>query len=185
MRCLRHAPGLAAQTKDSRFARTLHRLAEIVIDIPPLRQRVGDAALLAHAFARRFAQEQNRGSLGLAEDTVRAVEAHSWPGNVRELASCIKRASIMADGSQITADDLGLKAAAEEEGANPFDLRAARDAAERRTVIAALGRAMATSPRRLICWASLADALRSDASPWAEVTCTAVATHHCPDAHAA
>ena len=61
---------------------------------------------------------------------MRAVEAHSWPGNVRELSSCIKRASIMADGSQITSDDLGLKAVADEEGENPFDLRAARDAAE-------------------------------------------------------
>ena len=46
-----------------------------------------------------------------------------------------------ADASQITSDDLGLKAMADEEGENPFDLRAARDAAEKRTIIAALGRA--------------------------------------------
>ena len=90
---------LGALTKDGRFREDLYyRLAEIVINIPPLRERVGDAALLAHAFARRFAQEQNRGSLSLSEDAVRAIEAHSWPGNVRELSSCIKRAAIMADG---------------------------------------------------------------------------------------
>ncbi|MBN8507427.1 MAG: PEP-CTERM-box response regulator transcription factor [Burkholderiales bacterium] len=134
---------LAAQIKDGRFREDLYyRLAEIVIEIPPLRERVGDAALLAHAFVRRFAQEQRRGSIGLADDAVRAIERHAWPGNVRELASCVKRAVIMADGKQITSEDLGLNEAAESEGDGVlFDLRAARDAAERRTVIAALGRA--------------------------------------------
>jgi two-component system NtrC family response regulator len=133
---------LGALAKDGRFREDLYyRLAEIVVKIPPLRERIGDAALLAHAFARRFAQEQNRGSLSLSDDAVRAIEAHSWPGNVRELSSCIKRATIMADGSQITSEDLGLKAVAEDEADNPFDLRAARDAAEKRTIIAALGRA--------------------------------------------
>ena len=103
-------------------------------------QRVGDAALLAHAFTRRFAQEENRGSLSLSEDAVRAIEAHSWPGNVRELSSCIKRASIMADSKQITSQDLGLKPVAEDEDSS-FDLRAARDVAEKRTIVGALGRA--------------------------------------------
>ena len=46
----------------------------------------------------------------------------------------------MADGHQITSEDLGLKAVAADEGENPFDLRAARDAAEKRTIVAALGR---------------------------------------------
>ncbi len=133
---------LAAQIKDGRFREDLYyRLAEIVVNIPPLRERVGDAALLAHAFVRRFAQEQKRGSLGLADEAVNAIEAHPWPGNVRELASCVKRAVIMADGNQIAAEDLGLASQSTEEGAEPsFDLRAARDAAEKRTIIAALGR---------------------------------------------
>jgi two-component system NtrC family response regulator len=90
---------------------------------------------------RRFAQEQNRGSLNLSEDAVRAIEAHAWPGNVRELSSCIKRAAIMAEGKQITSDDLGLKTVQDDELGNEFDLRTARDAAEKRTIIAALGRA--------------------------------------------
>jgi two-component system NtrC family response regulator len=133
---------LAAQIKDGRFREDLYyRLAEIVVNIPPLRERVGDAALLAHAFVRRFAQEQKRGSLGLADEAVNAIEAHPWPGNVRELASCVKRAVIMADGNQIAAEDLGLASQSTEEGSEPsFDLRAARDAAEKRTIIAALGR---------------------------------------------
>ena len=65
--CATHQDLMAA-TKEGRFREDLYyRLAEIVIDIPPLRERVGDAALLAHAFARRFAQEQNRGSLSLSD----------------------------------------------------------------------------------------------------------------------
>ena len=127
-------------TTEGRFREDLYyRLAEIVVNIPPLRERVGDAALLAHAFVKRFASEHNRRSLTLAEDAVRAVEAHPWPGNIRELENCIKRAVIMADGNQITADDLGLSAPEAESDAS-LDLRAVRDEAEKKAVIAALAR---------------------------------------------
>lgn len=127
-------------TTEGRFREDLYyRLAEIVVNIPPLRERVGDAALLAHAFVKRFASEHNRRSLTLAEDAVRAVEAHPWPGNIRELENCIKRAVIMADGNQITADDLGLSAPEAESDAS-LDLRTVRDEAEKKAVIAALAR---------------------------------------------
>jgi two-component system NtrC family response regulator len=126
---------------DGKFREDLfYRLAEIVIDIPPLRERVGDAALLAHAFARRFAQEQGRGTLLLAEDAVTAIESHPWPGNIRELENCIKRACIMADAQQIVAADLGLRSADTVSPERAFDLRMVRDEAEKRTVIAALAR---------------------------------------------
>jgi len=128
-------------SKEGRFREDLYyRLAEIVINIPPLRARVGDAALLAHAFARKFGQEQNRTSISLSEEAVRAVEAHQWPGNIRELENCIKRAVIMADGTQITRDDVGLTSAKPEDDGNSLDLRVIRDNAERGAVIAALGR---------------------------------------------
>lgn len=127
--------------KEGRFREDLfYRLAEIVINIPPLRERNGDAALLAHAFVRRFASEHNCGSMTLTEDAIRAIEAHAWPGNVRELENCIKRAVIMADGSQITRDDVGLEV--DTEGQTEFiDLRKIRDDAERGAVVTALGRA--------------------------------------------
>jgi two-component system NtrC family response regulator len=132
---------LEVLVKTGRFREDLYyRLAEIVVNIPPLRARVGDAALLAHAFARRFAHEQRRDSLSLSEDAVRAIEAHTWPGNVRELASCMRRAMIMADGHQVTSADLGLKAVGDGRDENPFDLRTARDETEKRTILAALGR---------------------------------------------
>jgi two-component system NtrC family response regulator len=132
---------LKALSKESRFREDLYyRLAEIVVNIPPLRDRVGDPALLAHAFVRRFAQEQNRSAMSLAEEAVRAVELHPWPGNIRELENCIKRATIMADGAQISSEDLGLKNLAEDQIDDSLDLRLIRDAAEKKAIVAALGR---------------------------------------------
>lgn len=132
---------LNALSKEGRFREDLYyRLAEIVINIPPLRARVGDAALLAHAFVRRFAQEQNRSAMTLSEEAVRAIELHPWPGNIRELENCIKRATIMADGSQISSEDVGFRNTALDEVDSSLDLRVIRDNAEKRAIIAALGR---------------------------------------------
>jgi two-component system NtrC family response regulator len=121
-----------------RFREDLYfRLAEIVLEIPPLRRRQGDASLLAHAFVRRFATEQKRGAITLAPDAIEVIEAHAWPGNVRELENCIKRAVIMADGSTIRAADVGLGAPQKEEA---FNLRQVRDEAEKQAVLKVLGR---------------------------------------------
>ncbi len=115
-----------------------YRLAEIVVEIPPLRDRHGDAALLAHAFVRQIAAEQRRGGMTLQPDAIDVIEAHRWPGNVRELENVIKRAVIMADGSTIAARDLGLTAAESEPLA--LNLRQVRDEAERAAVVKVLGR---------------------------------------------
>lgn len=141
--CATHQ-NLTQCVKEGRFREDLYyRLAEIVVEIPPLRARVGDAALLAHAFVRRFGQEHRR-NLTLADDALRAIEAHTWPGNIRELENCIKRATIMADGNQITADDVGLTSATSADGDRSLDLRVTREAAEQRAVLAALARADGT-----------------------------------------
>jgi two-component system NtrC family response regulator len=138
---------LKAQIADGRFREDLYyRLAEIVVEIPPLRQRTGDAALLAHAFLRRFAQEQRRGSLSFSDETVRAIEQHPWPGNVRELLNAVKRAAIMADGARVSCQDIGLPAPEGPVSESPadaqdLDLRSARERAERETIVAALARA--------------------------------------------
>ncbi|OIP18875.1 MAG: PEP-CTERM-box response regulator transcription factor [Comamonadaceae bacterium CG2_30_59_20] len=138
--CATHQ-NLDALCKDGKFREDLYyRLAEIVIQIPPLRERLGDAALLAHAFVRRFAQEQNRSNLSLSEEAVRAIELHPWPGNIRELENCIKRATIMADGNQITCADIGLKSTTPDDVDASLDLRVIRDNAEKSAIIAALGR---------------------------------------------
>jgi two-component system NtrC family response regulator len=114
-----------------------------VVDIPPLRERTGDALLLAHGFLRRFAQEQRRQHLAFGEDALRAIEHHNWPGNVRELLNATKRASIMCEGDRVSCEDLGLPAApehADEGERSDLDLRSVREAAERQAIMAALGR---------------------------------------------
>jgi two-component system NtrC family response regulator len=122
-----------------RFREDLYyRLSEIVVTIPPMRQREGDAALLAHHFKNKFCSQESRSSLHFAPDAIAAIEAYAWPGNVREMENCIKRAVIMADGNTIVADDLGLPdtAAAEE----PLNLRQVRDEAEYKAIVKALAR---------------------------------------------
>jgi two-component system NtrC family response regulator len=115
-----------------------YRLAEIVVPVPPLRERVGDKALLAHAFVQRYGAEVRR-SMSLAPDAVQAIERHAWPGNVRELDNVMKRAVIMADGSRIHARDLGLDSG--EANDVPLNLRTVREAAERESVLRALAHA--------------------------------------------
>ncbi len=130
---------LKAQIQAGAFREDLYyRLAEIVIEIPALRQREGDATYLAHAFVQRFAKENSRRAPMLTDDALAAIEAHRWPGNVRELENCIKRAVIMADGDCITAEDLGL--AAGDEDLAIFNLRQVRDEAERAAVLKVIAR---------------------------------------------
>ena len=114
------------------------RLAEIVLEIPPLCSRPGDATLLAHTFVRRFATENSRGTMTLLPDAIDAIESYMWPGNVRELENCIKRAVIMADGSVIKGSDLNLQVEIRD---NILNLRQVRDEAERQAIARALGRA--------------------------------------------
>ena len=113
------------------------RLAEIVLEIPPLRKRPGDPSLLAHAFVRRFSEEQRRGSLTLSPEAIDAIEAHPWTGNVREMENCVKRAVIMAEGTIIGPADLELNAEVRSEDLN---LRQVRDSAEKQAVMRVLGR---------------------------------------------
>jgi len=129
---------------EKRFREDLYyRIAEIVVNVPRLAARKGDAVLLAHAFLRRFAAEHHRSSLSFSDDALRAIETYDWPGNVRELLNAVKRAAIMAEGSRINCDDLGLAAAPDDSaapGETTLDLRAVRERAERGAVITALAR---------------------------------------------
>src|ERR1700674_709283 len=117
-----------------------YRLAEIVLEVPPLRSRKGDAALLAHGFVHRFGSEQKRGSMTLRPDAVAAIESYAWPGNVRELENVIKRVVIMADGQGIGAADIGISPEIPDQEATQLNLRQVRDEAEKHAVLRALGR---------------------------------------------
>jgi two-component system NtrC family response regulator len=121
-----------------RFREDLYyRLAEIVVRIPTLAQRPGDAALLANFFVTRFARENGREFKGLTPDAVAAISDWHWPGNVRELENRVKRAVIMAEGNRITAADLDLVHKGDEA---QLTLKQAREAADREAIRRALAR---------------------------------------------
>ncbi|NNC73050.1 MAG: PEP-CTERM-box response regulator transcription factor [Sphingomonadaceae bacterium] len=127
---------IAAQTfRDDLY----YRLAEIVVKIPSLAERAGDAALLARHFLRKFAEEVKSPVKGFAPDALAAIDSHDWPGNVRELENRIKRAAIMADGKLVTAADLDFDDEAGE--SDPLNLKAAREIADRGAIRSALSRA--------------------------------------------
>jgi len=133
---------LDAMTGDGRFREDLYyRLAEIVVKIPSLAERSGDAVLLARHFVNRFGRELNPDVQSLSPDAIDAIDGYSWPGNVRELENRIKRAVIMADGKIVTAADLDLPTRApSEEASLPINLRAAREVADRKAIRHAMSR---------------------------------------------
>ena len=133
---------LDAMTAVGRFREDLYyRLAEIVVKIPSLSERPGDAVLLARHFVNRFGKELNTKVQSLSADAVAAVDAYGWPGNVRELENRIKRAVIMADGKSVSADDLDLPGSVNAEEAEiALNLRAARETADRKAIRQALSR---------------------------------------------
>ena len=136
--CATHQ-NLKELVKAGRFREDLYyRLSEIVLTIPPLRERDGDSVLLAQHFKNRLCAQEGRSNLHFSPDALAQIAHHDWPGNVREMENCIKRAIIMADGPAITAEDLGLGTGAVEEA--PFNLRQVRDEAEYRAIVRALAR---------------------------------------------
>lgn len=131
---------LEAMIAQGRFREDLYyRLAEIVVRIPTLAERPGDAALLAKAFLTRFAAEMNPQVKGFAPDALAAIDAWGWPGNVRELENRVKRAVIMADGRLVGAADLDLAEPGEGEE-QALNLKSAREATDRRMIRHALAR---------------------------------------------
>ncbi|HME37153.1 MAG TPA: sigma-54 dependent transcriptional regulator [Candidatus Sulfotelmatobacter sp.] len=85
-----------------------HRLNVLQINLPPLRERIGDVEGLAQTFLRRFSAQMNRPVLKLSAEAFRALESYDWPGNVRELESVIQRATVLTSGSIIEPSDLEL-----------------------------------------------------------------------------
>jgi two-component system NtrC family response regulator len=114
-----------------------YRLAEIVVTIPALAERPGDATLLARHFLRKYIDEMNFSVKGFAPEALAAIEAWPWPGNVRELENRVKRAAIMADGKLVSAVDLDFDGGEDNE---PLNLKAAREIADRKAIRIALSR---------------------------------------------
>jgi len=120
---------LKAMIEEATFREDLYyRLEEVGVHIPPLREREGDAVLLAKYFVQRFAKELDKPVRGFTNDALVAVASYNWPGNVRELENRIKRAIVLADGKLITVQDLDI-VSGEAEPAFPT-LKQSRERAE-------------------------------------------------------
>jgi DNA-binding NtrC family response regulator len=125
---------LKTLTAEARFREDLlFRLRVVEIELPPLRERDGDALLLA----RHFLAASPRG-LTLAPETERTLLSYPWPGNVRELANAIERATIFCRGTAVQPDDL------------PQEVRGAEPASDSLRFDWQPGEDFATAKKRLI-----------------------------------
>jgi DNA-binding NtrC family response regulator len=92
--------------KDEFRGDLFYRINAVILELPPLRERTGDIALLVDQFLREFRRLD--GELwSVAPDALALLEGYSWPGNVRELRNVIERAALLARGQTIRASDLG------------------------------------------------------------------------------
>jgi two-component system NtrC family response regulator len=125
--------------KEGRFREDLfYRINEIAINIPPLRERHGDAVVLGNFFLKRYGAQFSRAFKGFMPDALAAMRQHEWRGNVRELENRVKRAAVMSEGPLVSARDLDLTAP---EAVRTLDLREARRRAERDAIEMALAQA--------------------------------------------
>lgn len=128
---------LQAQIAAQQFRQDLYfRISEVIVNVPPLRDRPGGATVLAHSLLRKFGGVHGRPKRGFSEEAIAALEAYEWPGNVRELENRVKTAMIMAEGAMIKAEDLNLKEAVQ--GPLLFNLKEVRTRAERQAIRQAL-----------------------------------------------
>jgi two-component system response regulator HydG len=98
-----------------------YRLNVVRIEMPPLRRREGDIALLAHHFLRKFEAASGKRFDGIDAEALAQLERYAWPGNVRELENAIERAVILGRGRTLRLADLPEPLAREERASEPVD----------------------------------------------------------------
>jgi len=95
---------------DGGFREDLYfRLKVVEIEVPPLRERVGDIELIATALLGRIRDETGRDVRRISDDALKRLQEYPWPGNVRELENALMRAAIVARGTVIGSDHLILE----------------------------------------------------------------------------
>jgi len=115
-----------------------YRVSEVTVRIPPLRERLGDAVVIAQSIMERRAREHGRPIRGFTPEAMKAIQSYPWPGNIRELENRINGAVIMAEGKYIGVDDLGLPDNGTVRGGEFLNLRVARQRAESEAIRQAL-----------------------------------------------
>jgi two-component system NtrC family response regulator len=114
-----------------------YRISEVSVKVPPLRERDADGVVLAEHFLQVAAKRHGRTGLRFGIRALQAIQGYGWPGNIRELENRVNRAAIMAEGREVTIEDLGFEPGAEK----PLDflnLREVRQRAELGAVRGAL-----------------------------------------------
>lgn len=107
-----------------------YRISEMVIDIPPLREREGDAMVIAKALLTRFSEHENKLIKGFTSEAKQAIETYRWPGNIRQLENKIKRAVVMADEAYLGLNDLAMESVNGEDSFLLLNLKQVREQAE-------------------------------------------------------
>ena len=129
---------LAQRVEDGTFRRDLYyRISVVPIQLPPLRERIGDIPLLAAHFLRRFTKENEKEVLRIDDNAMTILQAHNWPGNIRELENVIERGVILAQGDVLTPNDLPsvlTRTAAAPEPGQTLPLRKALEIPEREII---------------------------------------------------
>jgi two-component system response regulator HydG len=83
-----------------------YRLNVILLQVPPLRERMEDVAILAMHFLRKYAAREGSTMSGIADDALAVLLGYGWPGNVRELENAVERAVVLGQGDRLRAQDL-------------------------------------------------------------------------------
>jgi len=112
---------------DGHFRQDLYyRLNVVTIQLPPLRNRLGDTEPLAKHFLAKFSEMYHKPAPKLASDVLAALQSHAWPGNVRELENCMHRAFLMGLDGKIRCQDLGFAPSpkVQESASNAMDVQA-------------------------------------------------------------
>ena len=100
---------LEDEVKAGRFREDLfYRLAVLVLNLPPLRERTADVPLLARHFWSAYAETDANPSRKLSPAALEALKLYSWPGNVRELENVIHRIVVLAEDEMVEPQDLPI-----------------------------------------------------------------------------
>jgi len=83
----------------------LYRINIVEINVPPLRERIGDIPLLLNFFFKKFTKKYNKPKLQVSQNIINLLSKYSWPGNIRELGHLIERAVILSDGIKLNFHD--------------------------------------------------------------------------------
>jgi len=130
--------------KQGTFREDLYfRVSDIVIELPPLREREDDIVLLANFFLKKYSEQQNKTIKGLSTSAENLLMNYECKGNVRELDQIIRRAVIMSDNNLLQPEDLNIElleseAEIENNDSETLNLKVIRNTAERRAIRRAL-----------------------------------------------